>query len=48
MAVTIKHFNNKLSNIMKDKYLILCVKNYLLKTMEDITAGILQSMNFGK
>ena len=26
MVVTIKHFNNKLSNIMKDKYFILCEK----------------------
>ena len=33
---------------MKNKYGILCVKNYLLKIMEDVAAGILQSGNFGK
>ena len=38
MVVTIKLLNNKLSNIMK--------KN-LLKIMEDVTVGILQSRNFG-
>ena len=31
---------------MKNKYCILCVKNYLLKMMEDIAVGILPSMNF--
>ena len=40
--------NNKLPNIMKNKYCILCVKNYLLETMDDIPVGILQSRNFGK
>ena len=40
--------NNKLSNIMKKKYCILYVKNYLLKSMEDVAVGILQSRNFGK
>ena len=33
---------------MKNKYCILCVKNYLLKMMEDIAVGILPSMNFKK
>ena len=33
---------------MKNKYCILCVKNYLLKMMEDIATGILPSMNFKK
>ena len=28
------------------KYCIICVKNYLLKIMEDIAVGILQSRNF--
>ena len=42
MVVAIKLFiNNKLSNIMKNKYCILCVKNYLLKIMENIAVGIL-------
>ena len=41
--VTIKLLNNnKLSNIVKNKY-ILCVKNYLLKIMEDVALGILES-----
>ena len=49
MVVTIKILNNnKISNIMKNKYCILCVKNYLLKMMEDIATGILPSMNFKK
>ena len=47
--VTIKLLNsNKLSNIMKNKYCILCVKNYLLKIMEDVVVGILRSKNFEK
>ena len=33
---------------MKNKYYILCVKNYLLKIMEDVVVGILQSRDFGK
>ena len=41
--------NNKFSNIIiKNKYCILCVKNYLLKTMENIAVGILGNRNFGK
>ena len=48
-VVTIKLLNNnKLSNVIKNKYCILPVKNYLLKIMEDVAAGILQSVNFGK
>ena len=39
--VTIKLLNNnKLSNIIKNKYCFLCVKNYLLKIMEDVAIGI--------
>ena len=42
MMVTIKLLNiNKLLNIMKNKYCILCLKNYLLKIMEDVAVGIL-------
>ena len=37
--------NNKFSIIMKKKNCILCVKNCLLKTMENVTVGILQSKN---
>ena len=49
MVVTIKLLNNnKLSNILKSKYCILCVKNYLLKIMENVAVAILQSRNFGK
>ena len=53
MVVTIKFLNNnnnnnKLSNIMKNKYCILCVKNYLLKIMDDLAVGILRSRNFGR
>ena len=53
MAVTSKLLNdNKFSNIMKNKYCIVrvcvCVKNYLLKIMETVAVGILQSRNFGK
>ena len=51
MVVTIKllnNNNNKLSNIMKNKYCILCVKNYLLKIMDDLAVGILRSRNFGR
>ena len=40
--------DNKLPNIMKNKYCILCVKHYLLETMDDIPVGILQSRNFEK
>ena len=40
--VTNKFLNNKLLNIMKNKYCILCVKNYL-KIMKDVAGGILQS-----
>ena len=48
MVVTIKPLNNnKLSNIMKKKYCVLCVKNYLLKIMDDIAVGILLGRNFG-
>ena len=40
--VTIKLLNNnKLWNIMKNKYCILCVTNDLFKIMEEVTAGIL-------
>ena len=49
MVVTIKLLNNdKLSNIMKNKYCVLCVKNYLLKIIEDIPVEILPSSYFGK
>ena len=49
MVVTIDFLNNnKLSRIMKNKYCILYMKNYLLKIMEDMTVGILQSKNFEK
>ena len=49
MVVPIKLLNNnKLSNIMRNKYCIMRVKNHLLKFMEDVTEGILQSRNFGK
>ena len=40
--------NNKHSKIIKNKYCILYVKNYLLKIVEDVAAGILRSWNFGK
>ena len=39
--------NNKLSNIMKNKCCILCMKNYLLKIVDDVDVGILRSRNFG-
>ena len=49
MVATIKILiNNKLSNIMKNKYCILRVKNYLLKIMEEVAVGILRSRNYGK
>ena len=49
MVVTIKLLNsNELSNIKKNKYFTLCVKNYLLKNMEDVAVKILRSKNFGK
>ena len=49
MAVTSKLLNDdKFSNTMKNKYCIVCVKNYLLKIMETVAVGILQSRNFGK
>ena len=35
--------NNKLPNIMKNKYCILCVKNHLLKIMKNVAVGILES-----
>ena len=35
--------NNKLLNIMKNAHCVLCVKNYLLKIMEDVFVGILGS-----
>ena len=35
--------NNKLLNIMKKKYCILCLKNYFFKIKEDVAEGILQS-----
>ena len=48
-VVAIKLLNdNKLSNIMKNKYCILRVQNYLLKIMKDVAVGILQSRNFEK
>ena len=31
--------NNRLSNIMKNKYCILYVKNYLLKIIEEVAVG---------
>ena len=34
--------------LWKSKYCILYVKNYLLKTMEQVAIGILRSRNFGK
>ena len=40
--------NNKHSNIIENKYCILCVKNYFLKILEDIIVEILQSRNFQK
>ena len=40
--------NNKLLNIMKNKYCTPCVKNNLLKIMEDVAKGILRSMYIGK
>ena len=47
-VVTIKLLNNnKFSNIIKNKYCILRVINYLLKIMEDVAAEILQSTIFG-
>ena len=39
-AVAIKILNNKLLSIMSNKYCILCVKNYLLKTIEDVAVVI--------
>ena len=48
MVVTIKLLNNNLSNIMKNKYCNLCVKNYLLKIMEGVAVGVLRNRNFGK
>ena len=48
-GVTIKLLNNnKLLNIMKNKYCMLCVKNYLFKIVEYVAIGTLQSRNFGK
>ena len=40
--------NNKLSNIMQNKYCTHCVKNYLLKIIEDVTVGTLRSRDIGK
>ena len=40
--------NNKHSKIIKNKYCILYVKNYLLEIVEDVAAGILRSWNFEK
>ena len=38
--MTIKLLNNKkLLNIIKNKYCILCMKNYLLKIMDNVTVG---------
>ena len=37
--------NNKLSNVMKSKFCILCVKNYLLKIMENVAVGTLLNRN---
>ena len=49
MLVTFKLLNNnKLSNIMENKYCIVSVKNPLLKIMEDFTVAILWNWNFGK
>ena len=33
---------------MKNKYCVLCVKNYLMKFKDDVTVEILPSRNFGK
>ena len=41
MTIKLLNNNNKLLYIMKNKYYILHVKNYLLKIMEDIAVGIL-------
>ena len=30
---------------MKNKYCILCVKNYMLKIMDEVAVGILQTRN---
>ena len=48
-AVMIMDFlnNNKLSNIMKNKYCVLYMKNHLLKIMGGITVRISRSKNFG-
>ena len=41
--VTVKLLNNsKLSNFMQNKYCVLCVKNCLLKIVEDVDVGILE------
>ena len=31
-----------------EKHILLCVKSYLLKILEDVPVGILRSSNFGK
>ena len=47
MVVTIKLLNdNRLSNFMKNKYCILCAKNYQFKIMKDVTVRILRRGNF--
>ena len=47
MAIKLLNNTNFL-NIMKNKYYILCVKNYLLKIMEDVAVGTLRIRNFRK
>ena len=34
--------NNELSNFMQNKYCVLCVKNCLLKIVEDVDVGSLE------
>ena len=44
---SIKLLNNtKLSNVMKNKYCILFMKDYLLKIMGIVAVGILRSTDF--
>ena len=41
--VTVKLLNNnELSNFMQNKYCVLCVKNCLLKIVEDVDVGSLE------
>ena len=47
--MAIKLLNNtNILNIMKNKYYIPCVKNYLLKIMEDVAVATLRIRNFRK